>query len=35
MLHRARHYEEIAFAILAVIGVIALSLLRRRAKRPS
>jgi hypothetical protein len=35
MLRHARHYEEIAFAILAVIGVIVLSVLRRRAKRPS
>ena len=32
-LRHARHFEEIAFATLAVVGVIALALLRRRAKR--
>jgi membrane protein DedA with SNARE-associated domain len=32
-LRHARRFEEIAFALLAVAGIIVLSLLRRRAKR--
>ncbi len=32
-LEHAKHFEEIAFLVLAVIGVITLSVLRRRAKR--
>ncbi|MEP7061032.1 MAG: DedA family protein [Betaproteobacteria bacterium] len=33
MLRHARHFEEIAFLVLAVVGVLVLALLRRRAKR--
>jgi membrane protein DedA with SNARE-associated domain len=32
-LRHARHYEEIAFVVLALVGILALSILRRRAKR--
>jgi len=33
-LRHARRFEEIAFATLAIVGIIALALLRHRAKRP-
>ncbi len=33
-LHHARRFEEIAFGVLAVAGVVALAVLRHRAKRP-
>ncbi len=33
VLEHAKHFEEAAFAVIAVIGVITLSILRRRAKR--
>ncbi|MBS0320597.1 MAG: DedA family protein [Proteobacteria bacterium] len=33
VLEHAKHFEEVAFAVLAVAGVVTLSVLRRRAKR--
>ncbi|MEO8848845.1 MAG: DedA family protein [Casimicrobiaceae bacterium] len=33
-LRHARRFEEIAFVVLAIVGIIALAVLRHRAKRP-